>query len=141
VHNGNGANSVVVARALFAATDVLSSGDGKLAVSAAGKMLAAALNGVTDLETLLGSVPVGKKDAIRAAAEDENAFAATSALHAELCRRALRLAPGEAAVVVNGRVVGPLAADETLTAEDYKILEKTVRCSAFIRACMHVWLS
>lgn len=40
------------------------------------------------------------------------------------CQRVLNLKEGERAVIANGRVLGPLAEEETFTAEDFSLLER-----------------
>jgi len=124
IHNGAKAVPGAVAKAILAASTVLSeqSDTGRDSVEGLGKMLAAALNGVSS-EALVSKLPT-KLQAIVTSAIETSGGGPTAEVKSELCRRALGLSPGGAAVVVNGRVVGPLGDDEVLTVEDFKILEK-----------------
>lgn len=45
-------------------------------------------------------------------------------LHSVFCQRILKIAPGERAVLVNGRVIGPLSSGELFTDNDFQLLEK-----------------
>ncbi|KAG8190170.1 hypothetical protein JTE90_008702 [Oedothorax gibbosus] len=43
--------------------------------------------------------------------------------HKTFCKKVLNLSPGQRAVVVNGRVIGPFDTDEEFTSEDFHLLE------------------
>lgn len=45
-------------------------------------------------------------------------------LHRVFCQKILKIAPGERAVLLNGRVIGPLSSDELFTDNDFQLLEK-----------------
>nr|XP_061799479.1 UDP-glucose:glycoprotein glucosyltransferase 2-like [Nerophis lumbriciformis] len=46
------------------------------------------------------------------------------------CRDVLKLRAGERAVIINGRILGPLDEQEEFTAEDFQLLEKITRSSS-----------
>ncbi len=46
------------------------------------------------------------------------------ALHTAFAQRALRMKPGDAAIIINGRVYGPLADGELFAAEDLRLAEQ-----------------
>ena len=45
-------------------------------------------------------------------------------IHSTFCKRALGMRPGQSAVVVNGRLIGPLDDGERFGADDFNLLEK-----------------
>ena len=45
-------------------------------------------------------------------------------IHSTICKRALGMRPGQSAVVVNGRLIGPLDDGERFGADDFNLLEK-----------------
>ncbi|VDD80862.1 unnamed protein product [Mesocestoides corti] len=45
-------------------------------------------------------------------------------LHTAFCQKALRIQPGESAIIINGRVYGPLDDDEIFAAEDLRLAEQ-----------------
>ncbi|EUB64911.1 UDP-glucose:glycoprotein glucosyltransferase [Echinococcus granulosus] len=45
-------------------------------------------------------------------------------LHMTFCQKALRMQPGDSAVIINGRVYGPLGDNEIFASEDFRLAEK-----------------
>ncbi|KAL9964464.1 hypothetical protein ACROYT_G028110 [Oculina patagonica] len=64
-----------------------------------------------------------KAEAIKAKLVDGNAFNGRLFSHQAFCRQVVNLQPGQAAVVTNGRVFGPLLGNTLFTEEDFKLLE------------------
>lgn len=121
IHNGLAATPGEVATTILDTAAVLSkqADTGKIAVESMGKLLAAALNGVSTRSKLLETIP----NKFQASIQEKLGDTSARSLSTELCDRALHLLPGASAVVVNGRIVGPLDPSEYLVAEDYKILD------------------
>lgn len=98
-------------------------------MQALGQALAQALNGETSPAALVAHLPEALRDVAL-----QNTHAAVAATQGEYCQRHLRLHPGAAAVVANGHVLGPLAADESFEMDDFKSLEKKVLTGAGLAA-------
>ncbi|VDO12597.1 unnamed protein product [Rodentolepis nana] len=55
-------------------------------------------------------------------------------LHTSFCQKALRMQPGDSAVIINGRVYGPLLDNETFASEDFRLAEQLSIKSAGMEA-------
>ncbi|XP_020604845.1 UDP-glucose:glycoprotein glucosyltransferase 1-like isoform X2 [Orbicella faveolata] len=75
------------------------------------------------MEDLLAKASGLKAEAIKAKLIDSNAFKGKLFSHQAFCKRVVNLQPGQAAVITNGRVFGPLFGNTLFTEDDFKLLE------------------
>lgn len=120
VHNGAAAASGFnVAAFVSAVSSVL---DVDPALNAVGKSLAQMLNvGTDDVDAILKKVKKAKRKKCKEAMESKDTAKQIDAV-ASFMRGAYNLVEGASAVVVNGKLLGPLADDELFVAADFDLV-------------------
>ena len=69
-------------------------------------------------------IPGADMKALEGLVADEGSNPAVFEIHSTFCKTALGMRPGQSAVVVNGRLIGPLDDGERFGADDFNLLEK-----------------